>query len=1211
MRTPSLKHFEPPYMVVLFACALGGLYIVSTYNYILFHTLVELGSIIIAAGIFLVAWHSRERMDNGFFTLLGVAYLSVAFLDILHTVSYKGMGVFPGRDADLPTQLWIATRYLESISLLIAPIFLTRRIRVLPALALYGLALLLLLLSIVKWKIFPNCYLENHGLTSFKIVSEYVIALILCGAGFFLYLKRAFFEDRILHLLLWAIFFTILSELSFTLYVNVYGTSNLLGHFAKLISFFLVYRALVITGFVQPQEILFKDLEQKSKALQRREALLKTTSRVAKIGGWEMDPQTGEITWTKGTYQIYEMPAGQKPSMEQAIENFHPQDRPVLLRAFADARERGVPYDLELRFTTTKGKRLWTRSICKPVMEGGRVVKLEGAFQDITERRLAQQNLEISERRFRQLFDAMISGFALHEIILDENGHPCDYRFLEVNPAFERLTGHKAQDVVGRTLSEVMPDTELQWIETYGRVATSGESIIFENFSQSLGKHYEVVAYSPAPGQFATIFYDVTKRKQAEKAQREAILRQSEIVKAGNVGLWDWDLISNKVHFSTEWKRQIGYEDHEISDDFEEWRSRVHPDDLEPTLAIVQQSIDESRQGHRAEFRFRHKDGSYRWMLTPASVISDENGRPIRMLGAHVDITERKRAEEMQLQSLELLQSTLDSLSSHMAILDDTGTIIAVNLAWRTFGKDNGLDTPDLGIGSNYLAICESAKGSLAEEAPLVAKAIGETLRGDREQFYLEYPCHSPGEQRWFALRMTKFAMDNQVRLVMAHENITHRRLAEEALRQSEEKFRLSFDTSPDAININRLEDGLFVEINHGFTEVTGFTKEDVLGKTSMEISIWADPQDRQTLVEGLREKGYYENLEAKFRRKDGSLTTALMSARLIMLAGVPHILSITRDISERIKAEEDKARLGEQLRQAQKMEAVGTLAGGIAHDFNNILAAIMGNAEIALLDAENATVAPGELKGILSAAERAKALVQQILTFSRRAKYEVKPVDINEAVLDAGGLLKQILPKMIEIRSDLSRELDPVMGDRYQVEQILMNLGTNSRDAMPDGGTINIRTSQETVDNLQCLACMKPFSGEYVVITVRDTGAGMDAEDLGRIFEPFYTTKEVGKGTGLGLSTVFGIVKSFGGHLTCQSKPGKGTTFGIYLPPAKEAGNQPEKKVSGAIAGGIETILLVDDAYSADDAHLIRAKTPSGSRARRPLHRSEATLVF
>ncbi len=251
------------------------LYLTSLYSYLLFHSLVEFFSIIVACGIFMLAWNSRRFLDNNYLLFIGIAYLFVALLDLIHTLAYKGMGVFPN-GANLPTQLWIAARYLQSISLLIAPLFLSRTLRPRYAFLSYSIVVILLLSSIFYWQIFPDCYIEGVGLSPFKKASEYVISLILVGAIALLLLRRDEFDNSILRLLIWAIVLTISAELSFTFYLGVYDLPNLIGHFFKLISFYLIYKAIIETGLVKPYSLLFRRLKKSEEILRQYTVELQT-----------------------------------------------------------------------------------------------------------------------------------------------------------------------------------------------------------------------------------------------------------------------------------------------------------------------------------------------------------------------------------------------------------------------------------------------------------------------------------------------------------------------------------------------------------------------------------------------------------------------------------------------------------------------------------------------------------------------------------------------------------------------------------------------------------------------------------------------------------------------------------------------------------------------------------------------------------------------
>ena len=412
---------------------------------------------------------------------------------------------------------------------------------------------------------------------------------------------------------------------------------------------------------------------------------------------------------------------------------------------------------------------------------------------------------------------------------------------------------------------------------------------------------------------------------------------------------------------------------------------------------------------------------------------------------------------------------------------------------------------------------------------------------------------------------------------VALFENISQRKQAQEKLLESEERFRLSFYISPDAININRLEDGLFVDINEGFTKLTGFTRGDVIGRTSLEIGIWSRREDREALLRGLKEQGYYENLEADFQRKDGSVGRGLMSARVIHLQGAPHILSITRDITERKRAEEERRMLEVRLQRAEKMEAIGTLAGGIAHDFNNILMAMIGFTELARIE-EDREARHECLAQVMVACKRAKDLVNQILTFSRMQETEKQPVQITPVIKEGIKLLRSSIPSTIKIREAIENKPTVVIADPTQIHQVLMNLCTNSAHAMrQSGGVLEISLKQEEIGRGSAPAAHGLAPGRYAKLTVSDTGQGIDEASLDRIFDPFYTTKRQGEGTGLGLSVVYGIVKRSGGTVEAASKPGQGTTITVYLPlaaPSREtvAGAEPE------VAGGTERVLFVDD---------------------------------
>ncbi len=450
-----------------------------------------------------------------------------------------------------------------------------------------------------------------------------------------------------------------------------------------------------------------------------------------------------------------------------------------------------------------------------------------------------------------------------------------------------------------------------------------------------------------------------------------------------------------------------------------------------------------------------------------------------------------------------------------------------------------------------------------------VKKAI-EASAKTLENYRIEFRSIGPdGTLRWFYAESVPQAKKNGDILWNGISiDITGRKEAEEALRESEERFRLAFQTSPDAINLNRLKDGTYIDINDGFTDLMGYTRQDVIGKTSLSLNIWKDPEDRNRLVEGLIKTGHVKNLRARFVRKDGEIGTGLMSARVIRMAGEDVILSVTRDITEQSKLER-------QLLQAQKFEAIGTLAGGIAHDFNNLLMGLQGRASLMSVGMEPSHPHAEHLGAIEEYIRSATGLTKQLLGFARGGKYEVQPVDLNELLLTTATMFGRT-KKEIRVHTKLAEPAPVASADRGQIEQVLLNLYVNAWQAMPGGGEFYLETRTVFLEEADC----KPHGaepGRYGKISITDTGIGMDESVRHRIFDPFFTTKGKGRGTGLGLASAYGIVKNHAGIITVYSEPGQGSTFNIYLPLSRRKASS-ETTSEDAPVGGSETVLLVDD---------------------------------
>jgi PAS domain S-box-containing protein len=397
----------------------------------------------------------------------------------------------------------------------------------------------------------------------------------------------------------------------------------------------------------------------------------------------------------------------------------------------------------------------------------------------------------------------------------------------------------------------------------------------------------------------------------------------------------------------------------------------------------------------------------------------------------------------------------------------------------------------------------------------------------------------------------------------------------EQALRRSEARYRSLVQSSVYGIYRSSLE-GRFLDVNPALITMLGYGSAEEVLMLDPEKDVFAHVEEHTRLIDEFRRTGRLDGIEVKWKRRDESLITVRISGRAVSSADEP--ADVLEAIAEDVT---DRRVLEDQFRQAQKMEAVGRLAGGVAHDFNNLLMVISGYAEVMLAKLNLEDPLHEKARSIQQASDRATTLTRQLLAFSRKQLLELKVVDVNAIVSDMERLLQPLIGENVELTTRLAPDAGHTRADAGQLEQVLMNLVVNAKDAMPNGGKITVQTQNVTLDEDHRRGQTFIRPGNYLMLSVSDNGTGMDKETQSRIFEPFFTTKEKGKGTGLGLSTVYGIVKQTGGYVIVQSEEGRGTTFHIYLPRVEEPAEKHAVPVARAAAGGTETVLLVEDEES------------------------------
>ena len=785
------------------------------------------------------------------------------------------------------------------------------------------------------------------------------------------------------------------------------------------------------------------------------------------------------------------------------------------------------------------------------------------------ERKRAEAALRQSEEMYRSLFENMMNGFAYCRMLF-KDGRPDDFIYIGVNRSFEALTGLK--DVAGKKVSEVIPgirEQDPELFERYGRVSLGGAPEAFEIYVKSLKQWFSISVYCPQKEHFVAVFDVITARKRAEESLRESEERFRRAFDDAPIGMQLVALDGRFIRVNRVVCDILGYTEQELL--AKDFQSITHPDDISMDVDNVQGLLAGRFDTFEMEKRYIHKRGHTVWVLLSVSLIRDAARNPLHFIGQIQDITEHKRSEAALKESEERFRSAFDDAPIGMALSMPDGRYLRVN---RSLCGILGYSEKEL-LATTWQAITHP------DDLGMNLLYMKQALAGDIHYFEVEKRYVHKGGRIVWALSGVSLVRDERgkpLHFVSQVRDITEqKRLAGEMVR-----LKQAVDNSGEIIFMTDAI-GTITFVNPAFTRLYGYTSQEVIGKTTPRIlKSGKHAQEEYELYWKAILSKQLVRREFVNKTKVGGLVTVECAVSPILddRGAIAGFLAAQRDITDRKRAAEEKAELEAQLVLAQKMEAIGTLAGGVAHDFNNILTAIQGYTDLSLMKVPEDDPLRHNLTEVRKASERAANLTRQLLLFSQRQVVSLKPVDLNKIVTDLMKMLGRIVGEHYKLETNLQADLWTVSADSGQIDQVIMNLVVNARDAMPNGGEITIATENVGAEEEYYRQHPHARPGELVCLSVSDKGGGMDKETLSRIFEPFFTTKERGKGTGLGLAVVHGIVTKHDGWIDVESEPGKGSTFRVFLPVTSEevtvtSRTKPKPRQS---SGKGERILLLED---------------------------------
>jgi PAS domain S-box-containing protein len=924
----------------------------------------------------------------------------------------------------------------------------------------------------------------------------------------------------------------------------------------------VVPSALLFAGVMWSLSVIERTDQKRrvaDEALRESEERQRLAVDAAQIGMWFWNALESDLYFTPLCKKLFGLDGDEKMSYARFEAALHPDDRARTREIIQRSWEERTDYRIEHRTVWRDGSVHWLAALGRSHYDAnGRGVSMMGVSLDIDDRKRAEQEVAEVQARFRALVEHSwdpIVAFA------------ADGTITYASPAVSRVLGYAVDELLGRSAFELIAPDSREFVaermkESRRRpgeqvpvhahlLAKNGSWRLFEGIFTNL-------LDEPGVRGIVTNMRDVTDQRRTEEQVRLLTLA----VEQGPAAVLITDRSGKIDYVNQKFTEDTGYAMEEVRGK----NASLLSSDLTPLTQYEQlwKTILSGNVYH-GEIQNRKKSGMLFWNDVQVSPVRNDAGEITHFLGVQTDITDRKLTDEALRESNDRFRQLAENIHEVFFLIDaQFRETLYINSAYETIW------------GRSRESLYENPRSFLdlvpADDRVRLLAYIGAIQRGE-DPGVIEFRAVKPdGDVRWVLAKggSIRDANGEVYRLSGIALDITERRAAQAQLEESLGRFRAIVDASFDAITI--AQDGIIRDVNKGFLKTFGVERvEDAVGRSVLDFVADESRAGVAQRVE-LNVDGADEIVG---KRTDGKKILLETTSKTHTMDGRPVRITAVRDVTE-------SRALQQQFLQSQKMEAIGQLAGGVAHDFNNLLTVIKSYGAFLLEDTLGEADRRDSVEQIVSAADRAATLTRQLLAFSRRQLLDPKVLNLNAVVTDIEKMLRRVVTERIAFRTALHEPLGTVRADAGQIEQVIVNLAVNARDAMPSGGELIVATANVEVSGAAAVASSGQRPGRWVMIRVSDTGTGIDEATRARIFEPFFTTKERGMGTGLGLSTTQGIVEQSGGYVRVESEVGRGSTFEVYLPRLDIAAERRADEVTGPKPlRGTERVLVVEDEAS------------------------------